>query len=138
MYHLFIYLFICWSNRMAALLLWYHSTALCTDISASAICYLWRFFLVPGRLSVLFIQLFVFICWSYRMVALMLCYHSIAPSTCKDDIRASAVCHLQRFSLVNWCVGGLHTFPLATLVVYSVILRSTLLHRGYSQRLGGS
>ena len=42
---------------MAALLLGYHSTALCTskgDISASAICYLWRFFIVHysiGRLS---------------------------------------------------------------------------------------
>ena len=45
-YHFFIYLFICWSNRMAALYLCYHSTTLCTfkdDISASAICYLWRF-----------------------------------------------------------------------------------------------
>ena len=45
-YHFFIYLFICWSNRMAALFLCYHSTTLCNfkgDISASAICYLWRF-----------------------------------------------------------------------------------------------
>ena len=49
MHHFFIYLFICWSNIMTALLQCYHSTALCTsngDISASAICYLWRFFLV--------------------------------------------------------------------------------------------
>ena len=39
-------LFVCWSNRIAAVLLCYHSTALCTskcNISASAICYLWRF-----------------------------------------------------------------------------------------------
>ena len=46
---LFIHLFIYWSNRMAALLLCYHSTALYTskgDISASTICYLWRLFLV--------------------------------------------------------------------------------------------
>ena len=43
-----IYLFICWNKRMAAPLLCYHSTAVCTskcDISASAICYLWRLFI---------------------------------------------------------------------------------------------
>ena len=39
-------------------------------------------------------RLFVYIYWSYRMIALMLCYHSAAPSTCKDDISASAICHL--------------------------------------------
>ena len=47
-----------------------------------------------GRLGVPFIYLFVYICWSYRMVALMLCYNSMASSTCKDDISASAICHL--------------------------------------------
>ena len=31
MYHLFINMFICWSNRMAALLLCYHFAALCTS-----------------------------------------------------------------------------------------------------------
>ena len=41
MYHFFIYLFILWSNRIAALFICYHSTTLC--ISASAICYLWKF-----------------------------------------------------------------------------------------------
>ena len=44
-----IYSFICWINRIVALLICYHFTALCTskgDISASAICYLWGFFLV--------------------------------------------------------------------------------------------
>ena len=49
MHHLFIYLFICWSNGMVALLLCYHFIALCTskgDISASAICFLWKFLLV--------------------------------------------------------------------------------------------
>ena len=49
MHHLFIYLFICWSSRMIALLFCYAFVALCTskdDTSASAICYLWRFFLV--------------------------------------------------------------------------------------------
>ena len=53
-----------------------------------------------GRLGVPFIHLFVYICWSYRMVALMLRYNYMAPSTCKADISASAICHLQRFSLL--------------------------------------
>ena len=47
-----------------------------------------------GRLAVSFIHEFVYICWSYRMVALNFCYNSMAPSTCKDDISASAICHL--------------------------------------------
>ena len=47
-----------------------------------------------GRLGVPFIHLFVYISWSYRMEALMLCYNSMAPSTCKDDISASVICHL--------------------------------------------
>ena len=47
MHHIFIYLFICFSNRMVALLLCYHFTAPCTSkVDISAICYLWRFFLV--------------------------------------------------------------------------------------------
>ena len=43
MHHVFIYGFICWTNKMAALKLWYHSIALRTcedDISGSAICHL--------------------------------------------------------------------------------------------------
>ena len=47
-----------------------------------------------GRLGVPFIHLFVYVCWRYRMVALNLCYNSMAPSTCKDVISASAICHL--------------------------------------------
>ena len=42
----------------------------------------------------LYIHLFVYICWSYRMVALMLCYNPISPSTFKEDISASPICHL--------------------------------------------
>ena len=61
------------------------------------------YFNCRGRLGVPFIHLFVYICWSNRMVALIHCYNSIAPSTCKDAISASAICHLQR--LVNWCIG---------------------------------
>ena len=39
------------------------------------------------------------------MVALMLCYNSIAPSTCRDGISASGISHLCRFNLVNWSIG---------------------------------
>ena len=105
MRYLFIYLFICLSCKMTALMLCYHFIAPCIfkgDISASAIYYLWGLFLafyfIRGRLGVLFIHLFVYICRSYRMVALMLCYNSMAPSTCRDDISSSAICHFQRFS----------------------------------------
>ena len=38
-------------------------------------------------------HLFVYICWSYRMVVI-LCYNSMAPSTCKDNINASAIYYL--------------------------------------------
>ena len=66
MHNLFIYLFICWSNRMLALLICYHFTALCTSkggISVSAICYLWRFFLVhyigrPSQASLVILMAF--------------------------------------------------------------------------------
>ena len=44
---LFIYLFIDWSSRVGGIFLCYHSTTLGTfkdEISASAICHLWRSF----------------------------------------------------------------------------------------------
>ena len=46
------------------------------------------------RLGVPFIRFFVYSCRSYGIVALMLCCNSIAPSSCKDDVSASAICHL--------------------------------------------
>ena len=49
---------------------------------------------IGGRLGVPFIHLFIYICWSYRMGALMLYYNFMAPSTCKDAISASAISHL--------------------------------------------
>ena len=44
----------------------------------------------------LLVSLFInlFIGWSSRMAALLLCYHSIAPCTSKDGISAIAICHL--------------------------------------------
>ena len=50
---LFIYLFICYSNRRTALLL-YHSIALCASkggISASVICHPWGVILVYGSIG---------------------------------------------------------------------------------------
>ena len=41
----------------------------------------------------------------YRVIALRPCYHSIASSTYRDDTSASAICHLYRPGLVNWCQG---------------------------------
>ena len=46
--------------------------------------------------------IYLFICRSCRMAALMLCYHSIVLCTCKDDISASDICHLYRFILVKY------------------------------------
>ena len=91
---------------------WFLPTLICAQriVFGGIICIqsVWYLLFIKIRLwslGVPFTHLFVYICWSYRMVALMLCYYSIAPSTCKDDIRAGAICHLQRSSLVNWCIG---------------------------------
>ena len=59
---------------------------------------------VRGRLDIsLFIYLFI--CWSSKVGVYLLCYHSIAPCTSKGDISASAICHLWRFILIDWCIG---------------------------------
>ena len=62
------------------------------------------------------------------MVALMLCYHSITPCTCKDDSSASISFKIQ---------VDLNKLPLAALVAYPLALYSAFLHRG-CQRIGGS
>ena len=49
---------------------------------------------IDGRRWKLVYHLFVYICWSYRMVVLKHHYNSIAPSNWKGDISASAICHL--------------------------------------------
>ena len=40
--------------------------------------------------------------YSFIMAALMLCYHSIAPYTCKDDISGSGICHFLSLFLVSY------------------------------------
>ena len=96
---------------MIALMLFFIAPSICKDdISASAICHLKRFSLVNwcisrptqfssccfgrGWLAVYFF-IYVFICWSSRMTALLLCYHSIAPCISKGGISASAVSFLE-------------------------------------------
>ena len=71
------------------------------------------------------------------MIVLLLCYQSIAPCTSKGGISASAICHLWRFVFSFNIYAGLNRLPLAALVAYPVALHSALLHRGYSQRIGG-
>ena len=73
------------------------------DFRSSHYVYYGSLYSFRGRLGVPFIHLFVYICWCYRVVAVMICYNSIASSTCKNDMSASAICHLQRFK--NWCIG---------------------------------
>ena len=91
---------------------------------------------VQGVTVSLFIYLFI--CWSNRMAALLLHYHSIAPCTSKCGISASAICHFWRFVFRFNILVGLNRLPLAALVAYPMALHSALLHRGYSQQIGGS
>ena len=72
------------------------------------------------------------------MTALLLCCQSIAPCTSKGGISASAICHLWRFVFIFNIKVSLNRLPLAALVAYPMALRFALLHRGYSQRIGGS
>ena len=69
------------------------------------------------------------------MAALLLCYLSIAPCTCKDDISASAICRLQRFVFSFNISVGLIRRSFAALVAYHMAFHSALLHRGYRQRI---
>ena len=71
------------------------------------------------------------------MTALLLCYH-IAPCTFKGGTSASEICHLWRFVFSFNIHEGLSRLPRAALVAYPVALLSVLLHRGHSQRIGGS
>ena len=72
------------------------------------------------------------------MGTLLLCYHSMAPCTSKGGISARAICYLWRFAFSFNIQVGLNRLPLAALVAYPMALHSALLHRGYSQRIGGS
>ena len=72
------------------------------------------------------------------MTALLLRYHSIAPCLSKGGISASAICPLWGFVFSFNILVGINRVPLATLVAYPMALLSALLHRGYSQRIGGN
>ena len=65
-------------------------------INVDLYCLAISFFLfvnhVYGKIRVYTLYFFTSYCNS--VVASMLCYHSSIPRTCKDDINASAICHL--------------------------------------------
>ena len=127
MYHFFIYLCISWISRVAALLFSYQPTARSTskdDVSASAVYYLlrvifsllvyWQVFFsfscysggLQGEVGcIIYLFIYLFVCWSNRMTSLLLCYHSTALCTFKGDISASAICYLWIFFLVDYYIG---------------------------------
>ena len=80
-----------------------------------------------------------FICLSAGVVEwyLLLCYYSIATCTFKGGISASAICIFGGLFLGFNKQVGLNRLHLAAMVAYPVVLHSALLHRGYSQRIGG-
>ena len=74
--------------------------------------------------------MYLIICWNCRMAALMLCYYSMAPCTCKGDISVSAICHLYRFGFRFNIQVGLNRLPLAASVAYPMALHSAWMNRG--------
>ena len=80
---------------MVVLLPCYYFTTLCTSksvISASAIIYyLWRLFFSSRGWLVVSLFIHLFICWSSRTIALLMCYHSIIPCTSEGGISASGI-----------------------------------------------
>ena len=69
------------------------------------------------------------------MAALMLCYYSIAPCTCKGDISVSAICHFYRIGFRFNIQVVLNRLLLAASVAYSMALHSALLKRVKSTTL---
>ena len=69
---------------------------------------------------------------------LMLCCHTIAPRTCRENIGAGAICYLWGvvFVFIFNVWVGLNRLFLAASVDPSVALHSALLHRGSGLRGG--
>ena len=59
-----------------------------------------------------------FICWSIRMVALLLCYYFTALCTSKGDISASPICYLWVIFLILHYIGSPSQVSLAALVAF--------------------
>ena len=57
-----------------------------------------------GRLGVFFL-IHLLICWSSRMTAVLLCYHSIVPCISKSVISVSAILSSLVVILVYWSIG---------------------------------
>ena len=51
----------------------------------------------------------------------MLCFRSITPNTCENDISVGAIVILRGLNLLIGVKVGLHRFPLASLVIYSLV-----------------
>ena len=79
---------------------------------------IWKFLAFTWKYGGAWVYLYLFIYfiyWSFRTVALVLYYHSVAPCTCKDDISSSVICYLYFTWLIyRWpksvsscCFGGL-------------------------------
>ena len=65
------------------------------------------FIVLQGRLDV---SLFIYFLSAgavelSRYCTTLACYYSIVPCISKGDISASAICHLWRFILIDWCIG---------------------------------
>ena len=81
------------------------------------------------------IFIYFFMCWSSRMIALLLCCHSVAPCTSKGGISVSAICHLWRVVFSFNMQVSLNRLSLAALRRYPMALYSASLHRGYSKKM---
>ena len=69
-------------------------------------------------------HLFIYLYISYRMVALLICYPFTALCISKDDISASAIYYLWRFSLVHYFLGWPSLTFLAASVAFPIALIS--------------
>ena len=80
-------------------------------------------------MSPLFLYLFIY--WSCKIAALMLCYHSIATCTCKGDISALFPLDSRGWFLNLLYMLLLYRLLFAALAACPITLHSVLLYRGY-------
>ena len=98
------------------------------------VAFSWR----RGWFCCVFIHLFVYLLEQQNdsLIALLSFYCTMYLQRW-HHISASAICCLWRFVFRFNIQVGLNRLLLAALVAYPVVLHSALLHRGYSQRIGG-
>ena len=81
---------------------------------------------------------YLFIYWSSRVGVFLLCYLSISPYTCRDDINAIAICHLWRFILSDRYISRPSEASSCHFDGLSYSSHSNLLRPVHSQWFGGS